>query len=679
MADDLTFTIGSTTDDGGLRAAARGLDDLADSADSAGDQLAGAARAADDLGDQARQSSRGVDDLGDAADDAGRDLAQLQRKIAEARVEMAALAHQFAGSGDAADYSKFRRASADIAKMQRAAKVLSDELGDLDRRRSGIKGLGDDLAAGARGLGSALTGGVSGIASLGPGLGVAAAAAAPLIGAAVTEGIMLGVGGAALAVGIAGAFRSSDVKAAWSEFAETGATVLEAAGQQFRAPLVGAFDDADQRLRNLDVAGAIAPLADTVGPLEQGLMGLAERAMPGIRTAAEAAVRPIEVLADELPDVGGAISDMLSAASVGAGGAAAAMQDLLTAAEGAVVSVGAIAGGLGKIYELADKAGMTGFLGFAGNIEGAHGKLVALNDEAHRTDPAAQEAVAGLQAMADAMTDLAQRAETTRTTVSSANQTLFDADMRLAEGYDRLQASVNSHGASLDINTQAGRSNIQVLEGMIGAAGQAADAEYAKAVATGNASGAESAANATRAAAIQRIREHAAAVGLDAWQVDVLIAKLAALPRGTLDFAYRVNVQVYGNVRAADAVMAVAAGKTSGLNATQINNAQQIMNKGRAAGGPAQAGMGYVVGDAGRPEVFVPGVDGTIVPRIGSPAGLMMPSAGSAGAAAAPSTWTLVLDSRGSRLDDLLVEIIREAVERGGGRVQDVLGRAGVT
>lgn len=587
-------------------------------------------RSIDDVGDQARQSARAVDDLGDEA-------AQASRKLSGLFAEFGAL-----GS------------------------------------KSGIKGLGKDLSGELSSAWSSISKGVSGrggiIGALGvEGISTAAAAAAPLIGAAVTEGIMLGVGGAGIAVGIAGAFRAPEVKAAWSSFAETGGVVLAEAGQKFRAPLIDALDDADERLRGLDLAGAIAPLADTVGPLEAGLMGLAERAMPGIRTAAEAAVKPVAALADELPDVGGAISDMLAAAAVGAEGAAAGMQDLLTAAEATLVSVGAVAGGLGKIYELADKGGMTGLLGFAGDLEGTHGKLVKLNDEVHRTDPAAQEAVAGLQAMEDAMADLAERAESTRATVSGSNKALFDSDLELAEGYARLGEAVRSHGASLDINTESGRSNIRILEGMIGAAGQAADAEYQKAVATGNASGAEAAANATRAAAIQRIREHAAAVGMDAGQVNALIASLAALPRGTLDFAYRINVSVYGNVNAAQAVMAVAGGNTAGMTASQINNAQRVMDKNRAAGGPVRAGETYVVGEE-RPELFVPKTDGTIIPQVPP-----MSNPRPWGAAAAPSAWTLVLDSRGSRLDDLLVEVIREAVERGGGRVQDVLGRAGVS
>jgi len=622
--------------------------------------------ALDELGDEARDAAGDVDELGDQMGQAAGGAGRLAAAIDTTRARHADLIRQLDRTGDVSLIPEIRGE----ASMLR---TLSRMRGELSETRSGLRGLADDLASGTRGLGSALSGGVSGVASLGPGLGVAAAAAAPLIGAAVTEGIMLGVGAAGIAAGIAGAFRAPEVKAAWSSFAETGGVVLEQAGQRFRAPLIEALDDADKRLRGLDLAGAIVPLADAVGPLEQGLMGLAERAMPGIRTAAEAAVKPVEALADELPDVGEAISGALSAASVGADGAARAMQDLLTAAEGAVVSVGAIAGGLGKVYELADAAGMTGLLGMAGDAEGLHGTLVRLNDEVHRTDPAAQEAVAGLQAMEDAFADLAQRAESTRATISGSNQTLFDSNLALAEGYDRLKGSVASHGTTLDINTEAGRSNIQILEQMIDAAGRSADAEYAKAIATGNASGAEAAANATRAAAIAQIRDHAAAVGMDAGQVNALIAQLAALPRGTLDFAYRVNVSVYGDVNAARAVMAAAGGNTAGMTASQINNAQRIINKGRSAGGPVRAGETYLVGED-RPELFVPKTDGVILPRVPTRSD---PTPWGTPASSSSAPVVLRIDSGGSRLDDLVVDIVRAAVDAAGGDVQYALGRSG--
>jgi hypothetical protein len=88
----------------------------------------------------------------------------------------------------------------------------------------------------------------------------------------------------------------------------------------------------------------------------------------------------------------------------------------------------------------------------------------------------------------------------------------------------------------------------------------------------------------------------------------------------------------------------------------------------RAAGGPVQAGRPYIVGEK-RPELFVPRQSGRIVPSV--PAGW---NGGGGGRAMAPTT--LVLQSSGSRVDDMLVEIIRRSVRvKGGGNVQVALGR----
>jgi hypothetical protein len=72
-----------------------------------------------------------------------------------------------------------------------------------------------------------------------------------------------------------------------------------------------------------------------------------------------------------------------------------------------------------------------------------------------------------------------------------------------------------------------------------------------------------------------------------------------------------------------------------GTGATLLNTAN-VMNKllgmkGRAGGGPVLAGMPYIVGDGGRPEVFVPDTNGTILPRV--PVGATHTTGGRSGAA----------------------------------------------
>lgn len=79
--------------------------------------------------------------------------------------------------------------------------------------------------------------------------------------------------------------------------------------------------------------------------------------------------------------------------------------------------------------------------------------------------------------------------------------------------------------------------------------------------------------------------------------------------------------------------------------------------RARAAGGPVTRGMPYVVGER-RAELFVPDQNGRILPHVPSGGGQM----------------DLKIHSGGTRLDDLLVEVIARAVRVRGGSVQTVLG-----
>lgn len=105
---------------------------------------------------------------------------------------------------------------------------------------------------------------------------------------------------------------------------------------------------------------------------------------------------------------------------------------------------------------------------------------------------------------------------------------------------------------------------------------------------------------------------------------------------------------------------------TIGINTVRTTSGSTAPGaRGRAAGGPVAAGQPYIVGEH-RPELFIPSQPGTIVPRV--PAAFR----GRGGA----STVMLTIDSGGSSMDDLLVQILRKAVRvKGGGNVQVALGR----
>ena len=73
----------------------------------------------------------------------------------------------------------------------------------------------------------------------------------------------------------------------------------------------------------------------------------------------------------------------------------------------------------------------------------------------------------------------------------------------------------------------------------------------------------------------------------------------------------------------------------------------------RAAGGPVGAGMPYIVGDGGRPELFVPNQSGYILPRV--PAGF----GGGGGVAPRGDTYHVTVQVGGSVVSEgQLVETV---------------------
>lgn len=81
----------------------------------------------------------------------------------------------------------------------------------------------------------------------------------------------------------------------------------------------------------------------------------------------------------------------------------------------------------------------------------------------------------------------------------------------------------------------------------------------------------------------------------------------------------------------------------------------------RASGGPVSAFQSYIVGDGGRPELFVPGVDGYIMPSVPEP---LMPSRGGGGGEM--QTIRIVHENPDGRtLEEWYVTGQRLAIERG--------------
>lgn len=91
---------------------------------------------------------------------------------------------------------------------------------------------------------------------------------------------------------------------------------------------------------------------------------------------------------------------------------------------------------------------------------------------------------------------------------------------------------------------------------------------------------------------------------------------------------------------------------------------------GKAVGGPIRKGMPYITGEQG-PELIVPDGNGTVLTNSQTTA----LARGTGTAANTAGSMTIRIESGGSKMDDLLVEVLRKAIKTRGGDVQVVLGR----
>lgn len=169
------------------------------------------------------------------------------------------------------------------------------------------------------------------------------AAAAPTVAAALTSGILLGLGGGVLAAGIKAAAGDPKVAAAFGGLRERAKAAFADFGTPFKAPLIRAaktFGDLVERIAPAfkRMGTAMAPLIDKLAP---ALAKLVEGALPGIEKAVVASIPLFEKLAEHAPAIGEAISKFFDEIAKGAPSAVKFIEILLKAAAFVIPKLGA--------------------------------------------------------------------------------------------------------------------------------------------------------------------------------------------------------------------------------------------------------------------------------------------------------------------------------------------------
>jgi hypothetical protein len=213
------------------------------------------------------------------------------------------------------------------SKAEHAGELIGDKVGD---------GVGGSLSSFFSGdLISLLVKAIAG--------GALVAALAPVIGAAITSAVLLGLGGGVLAAGIASAAKDPKIAGAFGDLKTKISGLFAEFGKPFRSPLLdflvgpggsgkggltGFIDGLIPKMKHL--ADVFAPIA---GQLGTGLISLLQNAMPGIFKAIEASAPLFETLAKHMPAIGDAIGKFFGILSRHGGDANLLFGDLLSLIE----------------------------------------------------------------------------------------------------------------------------------------------------------------------------------------------------------------------------------------------------------------------------------------------------------------------------------------------------------
>lgn len=554
----------------GEREAARALEKVGDAAEDAGTSLEGMGESSTEASKQTEKTKESFRATGDEAE-------KLDAKIKDLTATHKGLVRQFAATGDSGIEKEIRAASRELAKLQRYAKTL---LPDDEEAESVGKQIGTKLLSGLTDITGMSPTGIAAIAGL-------AAAAAPALGATIEGAVLGGIGTGGIIGGIVLASRDQRVKAAGADLAAQFASEFGDLGAPFVAPVV----EAARMLGSASggwadkLAPSMDKLASKVVPLEQGIEGLVDEALPGLTEAFDAAGPVIDTLANELPDVGAAFGDLFSGLAEHPVAAQHAIEELLDIVEGGVSTIGNFIDGLATVYQTALEIEQ-GF-GLADlSVQGLGGALHATTKATLEQADAAEEATNQIWDYKSAIDALFHRTLDIR-----------EANINYEQAVDDLTEGLTKGKHTLDITTQAGRDHWEVINKTAKAINDLRDANIANNMPLDQA-------NALYEQQFEALRKTLLQLGYDKKAVDDYIASLIHIPA---------SITTAFTAPGLDSLLA----KAGRLGRTLRQYGGEDLQYGggfqaRASGGGVSPWQDYIVGENG-PELLRMGASGGTV------------------------------------------------------------------
>jgi hypothetical protein len=527
-----------------------------------------------------RAMDSAVDELGDEVDDLSRDLSQVAANADPAARAIDEVGDQARGSavGVALLSHELQRATRELVAL-RAAYALTPTVG----LASSIVGKKNEIRRLTRLMSStgALDEGLPGELNLPKldfsrlvgeargmliaGLVYVIAASAPAIGAAIAGAVTGAVGGGGIIGGIAAASMDPRVQAAWRNLGQS-IDMEDFAGPAFIRPTLAAITELRDAFDELDLDESLTLVAPYVQIFAKGIADLARNLIPGLNAALAASGPFMVVFAEGLAETGAALGEMLTdmAEDEGAIMGLHALFDLLTGTLrwlGAAVRYLAVTwrflvtsgegvaeffsdATLGASRLLNELQGISLFAPVAGWAFRSMGDR-AENARQHFEDWANTVQESGTKAetaremyerlMREGLDpfpayllesqEAAEKANRSVVDLSMSLDTMFNklmgsqrAEIQFERAMDDLTDSVKEHGKSLDIHTEKGRANVNGLLDQVDAAKAMRDEMIELGRST-------DVADAAYHRNLQRIREHAYALGLDKEAVDAIVGR----------------------------------------------------------------------------------------------------------------------------------------------------------
>lgn len=639
MADDIRVNIEIRKE----REAAAKLNMVSAAATKAGDQF-------DELSEQITDAGKSTDKAGGKFKDGADDVGFLDKQIKQTTGSLKGLIAQLDRTGDTSllkDIGKERR---DLRRFTSLAKEIAEPA-----KEAGVS-LVQKLAEGFK-TGSAALKGAAVPVVLG-----AVAALAPAIGATINAAILTGVGSAGIGAGIALAFQKPVIKEAAGRLGEDLKEAFAGSADQFLGPLLSSFEILGDAGRQFAANLKLNELAPLVTTLAKGFAGLGQNLLPGLNKALVASKPILRVLANELPELGSAISDFLSSLSDESDGAAMALSGLLRFIGGTIRGAGEVIGALTGIFEWSVRAAASasGFLEdvlgwvpiLGDHIQGSNDDLEAMIDALKRGEDASGDFSGGVDTIGESAEETKQKIED----LTSGIEALFgrtigldQATLAYKNGMVSLTEALTDGKRTLDDNTQAGRDNIDAVLDQIRNVESLRQANIENGMAVGDA-------NRKYEAHIEGLRKTLLNLGYNKTAVNELIDRYKNIPK-KIETSISVVLTTHGSA-----------------TAWSMLRSQERQQEGRATGGNVRGGRTYWVGENG-PELVTFGEDGYVHNAAQSQAMMSGASGGStarawAGAGAEPIRIALTIRGDGPVTEAIAGNMRLDIAQTAGGSAE---------